>query len=96
MAYAKREYDEIADSMPITKARGVLTKLPEQLGNKALALTRRGTPVLAVLPWEIYESMVETMEILGDPEMMAHFRKGVEDAKAGRVYTMKQLEDRLG
>jgi len=29
-------------------------------------------PVLAVMPWELYESLVETLEILGDPDMSRH------------------------
>ena len=26
-------------------------------------------PVLVVMPWEFYESLVETLDVLSDPEM---------------------------
>ena len=44
-------------SMPIIKVRDKLTSLPETLACApgALAVTRRGEPVLAILSWELYE-----------------------------------------
>lgn len=79
-------------SMSITRAREELTKLPERLMDspEAITVTRRGAPVLAVLPWELYESLLETLEIMADDELMASLRQGISDLEAGRV---TQLED---
>ncbi|MBI3697459.1 MAG: type II toxin-antitoxin system prevent-host-death family antitoxin, partial [Acidobacteria bacterium] len=59
----------MTQSMPIIKARNKLTALPEWFGRQpeagAVAVTRRGKPVLAVMSWDLYASLVETLEILG-------------------------------
>ena len=70
----------------ITAARHELTSLPERLAEQpgAVAVTRRGKPVLAILPWELYESIVETLEILGDDALMNALRKGVQELQEGR------------
>ncbi len=67
--------------IPITEARHELTSLPERLGEEpgAVAVTRRGKPVLAILPWDLYESIIETLEIMGDKDQMAALRKGIEE-----------------
>jgi prevent-host-death family protein len=70
----------------MTVARHELTSLPERLAEEpgAVAVTRRGKPVLAILPWELYESIVETLEILGDEALMGALRQGVQELQDGR------------
>ena len=46
--------------LTITQARRGLLNLPERLARgpeHAVTITRRGRPVLAVMPWEFYESI---------------------------------------
>ena len=52
--------------IPMAQARGMLARLPEKLTEeeRAVAVTKRGKPVLVVIPWDLYESIVETMEIM--------------------------------
>ena len=75
------------ENIPIVQARAMLSQLPEQLSaeNRAVALTRHGKPVLAVMPWELFESIMETMEIMGDADMMAALRQGIEDVREGNL-----------
>ena len=44
------------------RARNQLTSLPEQFAREpepeAVEVTRRGTPVLAILPWDLYETIL--------------------------------------
>ena len=85
--------------MPMMEARNRLTHLPEDLSSgrpDTVAVTRRGKPVLAILPWEHYEAIVETLEVLSDPKLMAALRKSAEDIKRGRTYTSDQVRKRLG
>lgn len=86
-------------SIPITKARSQLTELPEEFGKNphmdAVTVTRRGEPVLAILPWEMYESLVETMEILSDEELMRSLRKGIEEAKKGKLIPWERVKKEL-
>ena len=78
-------------------ARDKLTRLPEILADEdeagAATITRHGKPVLAVLPWETYESIIETLEILSDKELMASVRRGIEDVDEGRTVP---LDEALG
>ena len=63
--------------LTITEARQLLLVLPERLEEsreRAVGVTRRGRPVLAILPWEFYDSLVETLDVLSDPEAVVALR----------------------
>ena len=83
--------------IPITAARHALTSLPERLAEEpgAVAVTRRGKPVLAILPWELYETLVETLEILEDEELMATLRQGIQEIEAGKGIPWEQAQQDL-
>ena len=76
-------------SMPIVEARSKLTTLPEELQREpsagAVAVTRRGKPVLALMSWDFYESIVETLEIMGDEELLTALRQSIKQADRGEV-----------
>jgi prevent-host-death family protein len=84
--------------LPITEARHALTSLPERLAKDpdTVAITRRGKPVLAVMPWDLYESIVETLEIMGDDTLMAALRQGIKEIEAGKGVSWKQAKRELG
>ncbi len=86
------------EQIPMAQARGMLGRLPEKLSkeNRAVALTKRGKPVLVVIPWELYESIAETMEILEDAEMMDGVRKGIQDMREGNLISHDEVVARLG
>lgn len=81
----------------IAKARDQLTTLPERLNERpgTLAVTRRGKPVLAVMPWELYESIVETLEIMGDQELMASLRLAIQEVAEGKTIPWEQVKREL-
>ena len=84
--------------LPITEAREELTSLPDRLAetHETVTVTRRGKPVLAILPWEEYEALIETLEILGDVETMAALRQGIKEAKQGKAILWEQAKRKLG
>ena len=84
--------------IPITEARHELTSLPERLAAApgAVAVTRRGKPVLAIMPWELYESIVETLEILGDEDLIATLRQGIKELEEGKGIPWKEAKSALG
>ncbi|MCZ7585039.1 MAG: type II toxin-antitoxin system Phd/YefM family antitoxin [Deltaproteobacteria bacterium] len=88
----------MAIEMSITEARKKLTTLRERMrkSRSEVIITRRGKPVLAVLPYDYFDSLMETLEIMGDPEMMAAIRQSEEDIKAGRVYSSEEVRKELG
>jgi PHD/YefM family antitoxin component YafN of YafNO toxin-antitoxin module len=85
--------------LTISEARKVLLDLPEKLERgpeRAISITRRGRPVLAVMPWEFYESIIETLDVLSDPDMVSTLRDSLEDLKRGRLVSNKEAKTRLG
>lgn len=83
--------------IPITTARHELTSLPERLEKdpSAVAITRRGRPVLAVLPWEMYETLLETLEVLGDPDLMEALRCSLEEIESGQTIAWEDAKRTL-
>lgn len=90
----------LAPTLSMREARDRLMRLPEQFAEEpesaAVAVTRRGKPVLAVMPWDLYEAIIETLEILGDEDQMAELRRGIRDVEAGRTVSLEALKADLG
>jgi antitoxin YefM len=84
--------------IPITTARHEITSLPERLEKDpgAVAITRRGKPVLAVMPWELYEALMETLEILGDVELTNALRQSIKEVEAGKGIPWEDAKRTLG
>ncbi len=82
----------------ISEIREQITRLPERFDREpeAIAVTRHGKPVMAILPWELYESIIETLEVLGDPELMAAFREGVKEMEEGKGELLDDVLKELG
>jgi hypothetical protein len=38
--------------------------------------------VLAVLPWDLYDSLVEALEILGDEDLMVALRQSIKEMES--------------
>ena len=70
----------------ISEARRRLNELHKEIGpDETISITSRGKQVLALMSWDLYESLNETMAILNDPVFMKSLKKAVNDIKAGRV-----------
>lgn len=85
--------------IPIGEARQILSRLAEQLDGDpefgAITISRRGIPVLAVLSWDLYQSIVETLEILGDAELSKSLSKGINETEAERGIDWQDAKSRL-
>ena len=85
------------NSIPMMEARKMLTKLPEQLAkdHRAIAVTRRGTPVMALMSWEMFEAIEETLDIMGNPELMAALRKSIQEVEEGKLIPLENIRARF-
>src|SRR5712691_13299487 len=99
-------------SISISEAQNKITQLPEQFGEEpeAVTVTRHGKPVMAILPFNTYRSLLEqldtalekldaleeTLEILHDEELMASFREGVEALEKGETVAWEDVKRELG
>jgi len=84
--------------LPITEARQELTSLPDRLASthETVTVTRRGKPVLAILPWDEYEALVETLEVLSDKDLMQSVRRGLKEIEQGKTIPWEQVKRKLG
>ena len=78
-------------------ARRELTKLPEQLEAEpaTIAVTRRGKPVLAIMTWEDYQSIQETLEILSDAEAVEQLRESIREVREGKTIPWDEAKKRV-
>ena len=91
-------------TLSMVEARDQLTRLPAQFeddlkGNDyqpMVKVTKHNKPVLAILPWELYESIVETLEILGDEEQVVALRQGIQEATENKGKPWKTAKKELG
>lgn len=84
-------------SMSIMRARRDINRLPEFLERHpgVLRITRNGRAVLAVMRFDDYEGLLETMEILADRRLMAQLRKSVAQMKAGQFVPWETVRRKL-
>lgn len=82
----------------ISEIGDVIAHLPEQFEHEpeAVAVTRHGKPVMAILPWELYEAIMETLEVVSDQELMAAFRQGVQELTEGKGRPWEDVKKELG
>ena len=59
-------------------------------------VTKRGKPVVVMLSVEDYESLMETLDILADPEAMAGIRKGEKEIRKGKSRSWADIKASLG
>lgn len=75
-------------TMTMSTAQASLNDLPKKLARPSkragVKVTQKGKPVLAILDWEYFESLLETLEILGDEEQMKAFREGIKEGEEGK------------
>ena len=78
-------------------ARRELTKLPEKLvaDPATVAVTRRGKPVLAIMTWDDYQAILETLEVLSDDKAVAQLRRSIREVKEGKTVPWKDAKARL-
>lgn len=92
---ATKSYEK---EMTIVEARRRLTQLPEEFadGISAITVTRRGKPVMSLMPFELYDALMETLEIVSDPQLMAELRVGIEEARNGRTTSWESVKQKNG
>lgn len=79
--------------IPITQAKNKLLDLVRSVHDKddTIAITKNGVPEAVVMSMARFEGLMETIEILSDPETMKILRKSMEDVKAGRLVRMDEV-----
>jgi antitoxin YefM len=82
--------------LTINKARKQLLDLPDQLVDEPIVITKHGKPAMVALGYEQYESLLETIEILSDPNLMPKLRESIAQANAGETVSLEEAITHLG
>ena len=87
----------MAQELPITEARARLTQIANDLvdSQDTVTVTNCGKPVMTLIGYEMYESIMESLEIMGDPALMAQLRQSLQEARSGDVIGLDQVEREL-
>ena len=82
-------------TLTATKARNNFADLLKEAETDVVQITQHNKPAAAVMSWSFYESLVETLEILNDPETLDRLRQGERDVEEGRVTDWESVKSRL-
>ena len=83
----------------MTDAHAQLLKLADEMQRKpstVVQVVKRGRRVMTLISAELYESLVETLEVLGDEPTATRLRKALREAEKGRVTPWKAARRKLG
>ena len=80
-------------TLPLSEVRANLSSVvrdADQLFERTI-ITQKGKPAAVVIGYAEFESWQETLEILGDPALMADLRQADEDLLAGNTHTYEEV-----
>jgi antitoxin YefM len=82
-----------SDTVPLSQAKARLSDLVRRVREEhsSFAITHRGKPEGVLLSIEEYESLLETVEILSNRDLMARLDLGLKDEKAGRIHSHDEV-----
>src|SRR5688572_13156471 len=84
--------------MALMSVREKLTGLNRELQRSpgtVVKITHRGRPSMALMSSELYDTLVETLEVISDPAAADALRKSLRDIAKGRLRTLDDVAARL-
>ena len=84
--------------LSITNARKNIFELAENVQKPGIhyTLTENGCPKVVMMSVDEFDSIMETMEIMSDPELMKDIKEAEEDFKKGDYVTLDELKREFG
>jgi prevent-host-death family protein len=79
---------DIQKIIPLTTVKRKLLEIIKEIGaeDATITVTKNGVPVGVMMTPDRYEGLLETIEILGDNEIVKALAASARDYKAGRVF----------
>ena len=74
-----------------------LPRVVEEIGKKLgrYIVTKHGKPSIVMLSIEDYESLMETLDILADPNAVKGLKQGEDDLRKGKTRSWQEIKTRL-
>ena len=78
--------------LPVTTVKKELLEIIKQIQemDETVAITKNGSPVSILMPFDRYEGLLETIEILSDPEILKVLKRSTKDFKGRKMVTHKE------
>jgi len=78
--------------LPLANVRADLSKLVDEavLTHERIEITRNGHRAAVLLSAEDYDGMVETLEVMSDPDLRRSIQEGREDFANGNTMTLEE------
>jgi len=92
-------YDQsMINTLPITKAREELPTLVDNANKKLdeYIITVNGTPAAVLMSVQEYESWKETIDILGDSELMNTVKESEKEIEEGKGIDWEDAKKEIG
>ncbi len=84
-------------TLPLTAVRANLSKLVDEAvrTHQRIEVTRQGRRAAVILSADDYDSIMETLAILSDQDLMREVREAEAEAEAGQVYTLDEVTEEM-
>lgn len=80
-------------TIPLSEAKAHLSEIVKDVSEmqEIVTISKGGVPATVMMSVDEYESLIETLEILADPDMMAALREAEQEKKAGKKLTEEEF-----
>lgn len=84
-------------TLSVAEARAQLSKLIESAvtTHERFDITRNGDRVAVLLSIDDYDSLLETVDILSEPDEVAALRRGLDELAAGDASTIDEVRESM-
>ena len=80
-------------TIPLSEAKAKLSELVKDVSetHEIITISKGGVPASVMMSVDEYESLIETLEILSDPETMKKLKQAEKELKEGKFLTHKEV-----
>jgi antitoxin YefM len=80
-------------TIPLSAAKAEFSRLIDEISktHTSYQITRGGVPEGVLMSSEEYESMLETLEILADPDLMRQIHQSIREMNKGKLLTHEEV-----
>ena len=84
-------------TLPLAEVRANLSKIVDEAvrTHERVEVTRQGRRAAVILSADDYDSIMESLAILSDPELMRDIRDAEISAERGDLYTIEEVSEEM-
>lgn len=85
--------ESVLATVPLTNVRSDLSEIVDEIDRTGTqcVITKHGLPVAVIVSSDEYESLIETLNILGDSDTMATTERGEAEFAAGEIVRLDKI-----